>query len=99
MATQREFQENTKGRIREPKQYHVIMLNDDFTSMEFVVQILMDIFHKDALSAETIMLGVHRSGRAIVGTYSYDIASTKVNAATARAKAEGYPFRMLIEEA
>ncbi len=47
MATQREFQENTKERIREPKQYHVIMLNDDFTSMEFVVQILMDIFHKD----------------------------------------------------
>ena len=59
----------------------------------------MDIFHKDALSAESIMLGVHRSGRAVVGTYSYDIASTKVSAATARAKAEGYPFRMLIEEA
>lgn len=99
MATKREFLEHTKDRVREPKQYHVIMLNDDFTSMEFVVQILVDIFHKDLLSAEQIMLGVHRGGRAIVGTYSYDIAATKVNAATARAKAEGYPFRMLIEEA
>ncbi len=99
MATQSGFKEKTRYKLKEPKQYHVIMLNDDFTTMEFVVQILMDIFHKDALAAETIMLGVHKNGRAIVGTYSYDIATTKVNSALARAKAEGFPFRMLIEEA
>lgn len=99
MATQSEFKEKTRHKLKEPRHYHVIMLNDDFTTMEFVVQILMDIFHKDALSAETIMLGVHKNGRAVVGTYSYDIAATKVTEALARAKSEGFPFRMTIEEA
>jgi ATP-dependent Clp protease adaptor protein ClpS len=99
MATQGEFKEKTRHKLKEPRHYHVIMLNDDFTTMEFVVQILMDIFHKDALAAETIMLGVHKKGRAVVGTYSYDIAATKVTEALARAKAEGFPFRMVIEEA
>ena len=75
------------------------MHNDDFTSMEFVVDILIDIFHKDQLEAERLMLLVHQSGRAAIGSYPYDIAITKVQAATARAKGEGFPFRMTVEEA
>lgn len=74
------------------------MHNDDFTSMEFVVEILIDIFKKDTLEAERLMLMVHESGKAVVGTYPYDIAATKVNNALARAKAEGFPFRMTLEE-
>ena len=98
MATQGAIKEQTKSRIKEPKQYNVLMHNDDFTTMEFVVGVLIDIFHKDQVTAQAIMMGVHQQGKAVVGKYPYDIAVTKVNAALSRAKAEGFPFRMTIEE-
>ena len=97
MAIQGETRESTRIRVREPKQYKVIMHNDDFTTMDFVVDILRDIFHKDEAEAERLMLLVHEKGKAVVGTYPYDIAVSKVQAATARAKMEGFPFRMTIE--
>lgn len=99
MVTDFETSDNIKIKIKEPQKYNVIMINDDFTSMEFVVRILIDIFHKDPVNAESIMIYVHKNGRAIVGTYSYDIALTKTNAAMTRARDEGFPFRMTIEEA
>lgn len=99
MATQGAIKEQTKSRIKEPKQYNVLMHNDDFTTMEFVVAVLIDIFYKDEVTAQAIMLGVHRQGKAVVGKYPYDIAVTRVNAALTRAKDEGFPFRMTIEEA
>lgn len=99
MATKEAIKERTNNKIKEPKQYNVIMFNDDFTTMEFVVEILVDIFHKDEVSANTIMMKVHKAGQAIVGKYPYDIAATKVDAAMARAKAEGFPFRLNMEEA
>lgn len=98
MAIQGQTKEKTRIDIHEPKHYRVIMHNDDFTSMEFVVEILIDIFKKDTFEAERLMLMVHESGRAAVGTYPYDIATTKVNNALARAKTEGFPFRMTLEE-
>lgn len=99
MSTQSAAKERTKARIKEPRQFHVIMHNDDFTTMEFVVSVLIDIFHKDQVTAEAIMLGVHNKGKAVVGKYPYDIAVTRVNMALTRAKAEGFPFRMTVEEA
>ena len=75
------------------------MHNDDFTTMEFVVMILVDIFGKDQVSAEKLMLTVHRSGRAVVGSYPYDIAMTKTDKALSLARTQGYPFRMTVEEA
>ncbi len=87
-----------ESRVKEPKQYRVIMLNDDFTSMDFVVGILVDIFHKDPISAEQLMMQVHKGGRATVGVYPYDIAVTKTTMAMDRAKEQGFPFRMLVEE-
>ncbi len=99
MSVQEQTREKTKIKIREPRHYRVIMHNDDFTSMEFVVNILMEVFHKDALEAERLMLLVHQSGRAAVGSYPYDIAVTKTAAAAKRAKEEGFPFRMTVEEA
>ena len=98
MAIQGETREKTRIDIREPKHYRVIMHNDDFTSMDFVVEILVDIFHKDEIEAERLMMMVHESGRAAVGSYPYDIAATKVRAAQARAKEAGFPFRMTVEE-
>lgn len=99
MSVQGETRERTRINIREPKHYRVIMHNDDFTSMEFVVEILIDIFHKNEVEAERLMLMVHEGGKAAVGSYPYDIAVTKVQAATTRAKEEGFPFRMTVEEA
>ena len=99
MSVQGETREKTRISIREPKLYRVIMHNDDFTSMDFVVDILMTIFHKEEAEAERLMLTVHESGKAAVGSYPYDIAVTKVQAAAARAKEEGFPFRMTVEEA
>lgn len=99
MATQGSVKERSKSKIKEPRQFNVVMHNDDFTSMEFVVQILVDIFHKDEVTAQAIMLNVHKNGHAVVGKYPYDIAATKVNLALIRAKNEGYPFRMTVEEA
>ena len=99
MAVKHAVKERSDTRIKEPKQYNVIMHNDDFTTMEFVVGVLMDIFHKDEITAQALMLNVHKKGRAVVGKYPYDIASTKVNAALSRAEDEGFPFRMTIEEA
>lgn len=99
MATKGEVKERSAIKVREPKRYNVIMHNDDFTTMEFVVEILIDIFHKDTVTAEEIMLTVHKKGRAVVGSYSYDIAGTRIKEAMSRARAEGFPFRMTMEEA
>lgn len=98
MATKEAVKENAGTDIREPRQYTVIMLNDDFTTMDFVVKILTDIFDKDRISAKALMLTVHKKGQASVGRYPYDIALTKVNKAMTRAKKEGFPFRMRVEE-
>ena len=99
MSVQGETREKTRINIREPKHYRVVMHNDDFTPMDFVVEILIDIFHKGALEAESLMLMVHESGRAVVGAYPYDIAATKVRVAQSRAREQGYPFRLTVEEA
>ena len=99
MGLQGQTLERTSSKTKEPKRYNVIMLNDDFTTMDFVVAVLIDIFHKDQLTAEALMLDVHKKGKAVVGTYSYDIAVTKTRTAMQRARDEGFPFRMLVEEA
>ena len=99
MGTNTSIKEKTKIKIKEPKKYKVVMYNDDFTSMEFVVFILVNIFNKSDEEATEIMLAVHKGGKAVVGTYSYDIAKTRVDRALALAKDEGYPFRIKIEEA
>ena len=98
MSVQCQIKEHAKMKIKQPKHYRVIMHNDDFTSMEFVVEILIQIFRKAPPEAEHLMMRVHQSGRAAVGSYPYDLAVSKVAAAADRAKEEGFPFRMTIEE-
>ena len=89
--------EKEKIKLKKPKQFKVIMHNDDFTTMEFVIYILTAIFKKEILEAEKIMLDVHNKGIGIVGIYSYDIAKTKVQKSQLLAKEEGFPFKITIE--
>lgn len=88
-----------KVKIKKPIHYKVVMHNDDFTTMEFVVNILMTVFKKDINTSNKIMMDVHKLGRGIVGIYPYDIATTKVAVALCMAKEEGFLFNITIEEA
>ena len=83
--------------LKEPRRYKVIIYNDDFTTMEFVVMILKQIFFKSEEEAETLMLQVHHSDKAVVGIYSYDIAVSKTNKATSMAREQGFPLRLTVE--
>ena len=98
MATRGETSEKTRSRIREPKRYQVIMHNDDYTPMDFVVDVLMGVFHKDETEANVLMMKVNQEGEAAVGSYSYDIAYSKLRTATTLAEEEGYPFRLSLRE-
>ena len=87
-----------KLNVKKPSLYKVIMHNDDFTTMEFVVEVLKTVFNKDINTSNKIMMDVHKIGRGIVGVYPYDIAATKVAIALGMAKEEGFPFNITIEE-
>ena len=84
--------------LREPRRYKVIIYNDDFTTMEFVVMILKQVFLKSEEEAEALMLQVHHSDKAVVGIYSYDIAVSKARKATTMAREQGYPLRLTVEK-
>lgn len=99
MANETSIKEKSKVKIKEPKKYKVVMYNDDFTSMEFVVFVLVNIFNKENNEAVNIMMTVHKSGKAVVGIYSYDIAKSKVQKTTELARKEGFPFKLEVEQA
>ena len=86
------------AKVSKPKHYKVVMYNDDYTSMEFVVDILINIFNKSLEAANKIMIEVHQNGKGIAGIYPYDIAVTKVTTAMARAEEDGFPFKLIVEE-
>ena len=91
---QTSLRDRTHASLREPRRYKVIIYNDDSTTMDFVVRVLTQVFFKSADEAEALMLDVHRRGSAIVGVYSYDIASSKVRKATMMAREENFPLRL-----
>ena len=84
--------------LREPSMYRVLLHNDDYTTMDFVVDILMSIFRKTAEQATEIMLSVHRNGTGVAGVYPLEIAETKVMAVRTRAKQAEFPLRCTLEE-
>jgi ATP-dependent Clp protease adaptor protein ClpS len=86
-------------RLQEPRLYRVMLLNDDYTTMDFVVKVIMAVFHHGAAAATRIMLDVHRKGRGVVGTYIRDIAMTKVAQVHDMARANEFPLRATAEEA
>ena len=92
------LKERQKIDLKEPRRYKVIIYNDDFTTMDFVVMILKQVFFKSEEEAQALMLQVHHSDKAVVGIYSYDIAVSKANKATSMARENGYPLRLTIEK-
>ena len=94
---QSRLKERQRIDLKEPRRYKVIIYNDDFTTMEFVVMILKQVFFKSEEEAQTLMLQVHHSDKAVVAIYSYDIAVSKANKATNMAREQGYPLRLTVE--
>jgi ATP-dependent Clp protease adaptor protein ClpS len=96
---QKEWVENeNRVDIEEPEFYKVIMWNDDYTTMDFVVEVLTDIFHKSYDEAVAIMLDIHEKGKGVCGTYTYEIAETKVHQTLKRARANEFPLRVTMEK-
>lgn len=87
-------QSNVKQRTkyREPRKFVVIMHNDDETTFDFVIMVLINTFHKTEAEAENLALAIHNQGKAVVGVYSLDIAKSKIGQVTVLAKEKGFPL-------
>ncbi len=97
------FQEDAgvrqKTRLKEPKLYRVILHNDNYTTMDFVVKVIVTVFRKPAAEATKIMLDVHKKGLGVVGVYTFDIATTKASQVHEMARQNEFPLRASCEEA
>ena len=91
--------EKAVEKIKEPDEYRVILLNDDYTTMDFVVMVLVDIFRKNLEDANRIMLDVHKKGKGIVGQYPWDIAATKADQVHSLARENEFPLKCIVEPA
>jgi ATP-dependent Clp protease adaptor protein ClpS len=91
--------DRTEEKLREPEDYRVILLNDNYTTMDFVVEILVTIFQKTGEEAHRIMLDVHRQGRGLVGLYPWDIAWTRAEQVRIEAEKNEFPLRCIVERA
>ena len=89
---------DTALEIEEPIKYKVLLHNDDYTPMDFVVDILIGIFHKNFSEAEAVMMDIHKKDRAVCGIYTYEIAETKVYQVKELAKSSGFPLLATMEE-
>jgi len=85
-------------KLKIPNRFDVILLNDDYTSMEFVVDVLRRFFQKEFLAAEAIMLKIHIDGEAVCGTYSYDVAQTKVSQVIEYSRKNNQPLMSVLRE-
>jgi ATP-dependent Clp protease adaptor protein ClpS len=86
-------------RTKPPRMYQVLMLNDDYTPMEFVVMVLQQYFQRDLETATLIMLKIHHEGKAVCGVYPKDVAATKVELVVAAARRVGHPLQCTMEAA
>jgi ATP-dependent Clp protease adaptor protein ClpS len=91
--------EEAQPRVKRPPLYQVVLLNDDYTPMEFVVDVLEHIFGMDRTSATRVMLEVHTRGKGVCGVYTYEIAETKVAQVTTYARQQQHPLLCTMEEA
>lgn len=84
--------------LQEPKKYKVFLLNDDFSTMDFVIDVLVRVFRKTVDEATTIMMNIHNKGKELCGTYTYEIATTKVAQVKSMAREKGFPLKAIMEE-
>jgi ATP-dependent Clp protease adaptor protein ClpS len=97
-STDVQIDEKIKIKATEPKRWKVILLNDDATPMEFVIEVLMQIFKHELEAANHITLQVHQTGSGIAGIYSFEIAEAKAVEATNQARQNGHPLQIKLEE-
>jgi ATP-dependent Clp protease adaptor protein ClpS len=90
--------ERVKPKKEDPTPHKVVLLNDDYTTMEFVVHVLETVFQQSPAEAYRVMMQVHVNGRGIAGVYAWEIAETKVTTVTSMAREAGFPLRAAIEE-
>ncbi len=91
--------ERVETKKQDPTLFKVVLLNDDYTTMEFVILVLESLFQKSPAEAYRIMMHVHQNGRGIAGVYPWEVAETKTDSVRALAAEAGYPLRATIEEA
>ena len=91
--------ERTSEQIKEPSLYSVVLLNDDYTPMQFVVDVLETLFQKSPAEAYRIMMQVHNNGRGVAGIYPWEVAETKVDTTVTLAREAGFPLQAVSEEA
>jgi ATP-dependent Clp protease adaptor protein ClpS len=94
-----EVLEKTRPRTKQPTHFNVILHNDDYTTMQFVVEVLESIFHKSPAEAFRVMMHVHTRGKGLCGAYPHEVAETKVGLVHDHARAQGFPLRASMEEA
>lgn len=98
MSNEIEIELSDDIQTQEPKKYKVLLLNDDYSTMDFVIDVLIKVFRKNPNEAQAIMLSVHQNGKALCGIYTYEIASTKVAQVKNLARQKGYPLKAIMEE-
>jgi ATP-dependent Clp protease adaptor protein ClpS len=94
-----EVLEKPKEKTKRPEMFKVVLLNDDYTTMEFVVHVLETVFEQSPAEAYRVMMNVHVNGRGIAGVYPWEVAETKIATVTTMAREAGYPLRAALEEA
>ncbi|MGM0417285.1 MAG: ATP-dependent Clp protease adaptor ClpS [Thermodesulfobacteriota bacterium] len=98
-GTDQEVVSDISDKTKEPPLYKVLLHNDDYTTMDFVIDVLISVFHKSESEAEQIMLNVHKKGVGICGVYPFELAETKVETVTSLARSNGFPLKSSMEKA
>lgn len=98
-STGEKVQERTRVQPKTPDLYKVVLLNDDYTTMDFVVNVLETVFQKSPAEAFQIMMLVHKTGRGIAGVYPWEVAETKIETVTSLAREAGFPLKAVSEPA
>lgn len=92
------FKEKTKLSYKKPNMYKVLLHNDDYTTMDFVIEVLIKVFKKDSVEATKIMYDVHKRGFGVAGVYTSDIASTKIRQVNHMSEVSGFPLKLTMEK-
>lgn len=98
MSNEIEIELNDDIELQEPKKYNVFLLNDDYSTMDFVIDVLVKVFRKTVDEAAQIMMNIHNNGKELCGVYTYEIASTKVAQVKTMAREKGFPLKAVMEE-